>query len=172
MKTTAILFMFTIICATAFGQTDKSKRPSPPDSVKVTTDDGVTVDIHYSRPHLKGRQIGIDIVKVGEIWRTGANEATTIAFDKNVLIEGKNLPQGKYGLYTLPGEQETTVIFNKVWDQWGTKYDQNQDALRINVRNETSNSPEEQFKIDIDKSGKLILTWGDYLLPIKIKAAK
>jgi len=171
MKTTAILFMFTIICATAFGQTDKSKRPSPPDNVKVTTTDGVTVDIHYSRPYLKGRQIGIDIVKVGEIWRTGANEATTIAFDKDVLVDGKKLEKGKYSLYTIPGEQETTVIFNKVWDQWGTKYDKNQDALRINVHNATSNLAQEQFKIDIDKAGKITLAWGDYLLPVQVKSA-
>lgn len=171
MKTTAILFMLTIICTTVFGQTDKTKRPSPPDSVKVTTSDGVTIHVNYSRPSLKGRQIGVDIVKVGEIWRTGANEATTVAFDKDVLIEGKKLPQGKYSLYTIPGEQETIVIFNKTWNQWGTKYDQAQDALRVNVANATSTTPQEQFKIDVDKSGKIGLTWGDHLLPVQVKAA-
>ncbi|UIR56212.1 DUF2911 domain-containing protein [Sphingobacterium sp. SRCM116780] len=171
MKTTTILFMLTLVCSIAFGQSDKSKRLSPPDSVKVTTNDGVTVDIHYSRPSLKGRKIGVDIVKIGEVWRTGANEATTVDFDKDVLIEGKKLPKGKYSLYTIPGEQETIVIFNKTWDQWGTKYDQNQDALRVNVSSETSNLAQEQFKIDVDKSGKIGLAWGDYLLPVQVKAA-
>lgn len=171
MKATAILFMFTIMCTTVFGQTDKSKRPSPPDSVKVTTKDGVTIDVHYSRPSLKGRQIGVDIVKIGEIWRTGANEATTVAFDKDVLIEGKKLPQGKYSVYTIPGEQETIVIFNKTWNQWGTKYDKTQDALRVNVTNGTSTTAQEQFKIDVDKSGKIGLSWGDYLLPLQVKVA-
>ncbi|GEM62543.1 hypothetical protein D3C87_1419730 [compost metagenome] len=171
MKTTAILFMLTIICTTVFGQTDKSKRPSPPDSVKVTTNDGVTIDIHYSRPSLKGRQIGVDIVKIGEVWRTGANEATTVAFDKDVLVEGKKLSKGKYSLYTIPGEQETIVIFNKTWDQWGTKYDKNQDALRVNVSSQTNNLAQEQFKIDVDQSGKIGLLWGDYVLPIQVKSA-
>lgn len=171
MKATTILFLLAIICCTAFGQTDKSKRQSPPDSVKVTTHDGVTIDIHYSRPSLKGRKIGVDVVKVGELWRTGANEATTVAFNQDVLIEGQKLPQGKYSLYTIPGQQETTVIFNKTWNQWGTKYDKTQDALRINIANKSTSTAQELFKIDVNKSGKIALSWGDYLLPIQVKSA-
>lgn len=167
-----ILTILTLIGQLTFAQTDKSKRPSPPDNTKVTTTDGVTIDIHYSRPSLKGRQLGVDIVPVGKVWRTGANEATTIEFNKDVLVEGKKLAAGKYGLYTIPGENETTIMFSKVWDQWGTKYDAKDDALRVSVKNDTASSPQEQFKISATPAGKVSLAWGAYVVPFKIQASK
>jgi archaellum component FlaF (FlaF/FlaG flagellin family) len=171
MKTT-LLIMMTMLCTIVFGQTDKSKRPSPPDSVIVTTDDGVTIAIHYSSPSLKGREIGVDIVPLGQVWRTGANEATTIEVDKDVLINGEKLVKGKYSLYTLPGEMQTLLIFNKTWDQWGTRYDEAQDALRVAVINSSGTTAQEQFKINADNTGKVTLAWGNYFLPFQIKAAQ
>ncbi|MDM1293660.1 DUF2911 domain-containing protein [Sphingobacterium sp. N143] len=166
-----VLTILTLIGQLAFAQTDKSKRPSPPDSVKVTTTDGVTIDIHYSRPSLKGRQLGVDIAPIGTVWRTGANEATTIEFDKDVLVEGKKLAAGKYGLYSIPGEHETTIMFNKVWNQWGTKYDEKEDALRISVSNGTANNNQEQFKIGATPEGTISLEWGEYIVPFNVKAS-
>jgi len=172
MKTT-LLLMMTMVCTIVFGQTDKSKRPSPPDSVMVTTDDGVTMAIHYSSPSLKGREIGVDIVPLGQLWRTGANEATTIEFDKDVLINNEKLAKGKYSLYTLPGEMQTILIFNKIWDQWGAgKYDEKQDALRVTVINSSGATALEKFKINADKAGKVTLAWGNYLLPFQVKAVQ
>lgn len=156
----------------AFAQQDKSKRPSPPDSVHVTTSDGVHIAIDYSKPSLKGRQLGIDIAKLGEVWRTGANEITTISFDKDVLVEGQALPKGKYGLWTIPGEAETTVIFSKKWQGWGVGYSDKDDQLRVNVKNSMGNPSVEQFTISADASGKINLAWGEYIIPITIKAAK
>ncbi|GHE41282.1 DUF2911 domain-containing protein [Sphingobacterium griseoflavum] len=172
MKAAPILFFLMMISFVGFAQNDKSKRPSPPDSVNITTQDGVNISIHYSKPSLKGRQLGVDIAPIGKIWRTGANEATTIAFDKDVTIEGKPLSAGKYSLYTIPGQQQTTLIFNKVWDQWGTKYDESQDALRVNVSNATASASQEQFTITAAPSGSIRLAWGEHAIPFQIKATK
>ncbi|WP_270088510.1 DUF2911 domain-containing protein [Sphingobacterium sp. SYP-B4668] len=171
---TPILFLFAMLLSIAtFAQTDKAKRPSPPANTKITTNDGVTIDINYSSPSLKGRQIGVDVAERGKVWRTGANEATTLEIDKDVMVEGKKLAAGKYGLFTIPGEKQTTVILNKVWDQWGnSKYDQAQDVLRIDVKNTTASAAQEQFKINADKSGKISLIWGTYSVPFNIKKAK
>ncbi|HEX8279275.1 MAG TPA: DUF2911 domain-containing protein, partial [Segetibacter sp.] len=109
---------------------DKSKRPSPPATATETTNSGNTITINYSRPSLKGRTLGKNIAPFGEVWRTGANEATTLEITKDAKIEGKPLPKGKYSLYTIPGEKTWTIIFNKTWDQWGTEYKEADDALR------------------------------------------
>ena len=166
-----IFTILTLIGQLTFAQTDKSKRPSPPDHTKVTTTDGITIDINYSRPSLKGRQLVVDIAPIGKVWRTGANEATTIEFNKDVLVEGKKLPAGKYGLYSIPGEHETTLMFNKVWNQWGTKYEANEDALRVSVSNGTSSNAQEQFKISATPEGTVSLEWGEYVVPFKVKAS-
>ena len=153
-------------------QQDKSKRPSPPDSVHLTTNDGVHIAIDYSKPSLKGRELGVEIAKLGEVWRTGANEITVISFDKDVLIEGQALPKGKYGLWTIPGETETTVIFSKKWQGWGVGYSDKDDQLRVKVANSMGNPLMEQFTISADPAGKVNLAWGDVIIPITVKAAK
>ncbi|WP_159633234.1 DUF2911 domain-containing protein [Sphingobacterium composti Ten et al. 2007 non Yoo et al. 2007] len=167
----AVIIAF-ISTSFAFAQQDKSKRPSPPDSVHITTKDGVHVAINYSKPSLKGRQLGVDLAKIGEVWRTGANEITTISFDKDVLIEGQALPKGKYGLWTIPGETETTVIFSKKWKGWGVGYSDKEDQLRVKVIPTLGNPSVEQFTISVDPAGKINLAWGEIIIPIKVKMAK
>ncbi len=168
----SILFISTLSVA-AFAQQDKSQRASPPDSTIVTTEDGVTIAIHYSKPSLKGRQIGVDIVPFGKVWRTGANEATTFAVDKDVLVQGKPLAAGKYSLYSLPTQEDVTIIFNKTWDQWGARYDESQDALRVSVLpNGNDGSSVEQFTIQADKKGTVTLLWGPYVVPFTVKSAR
>src|SRR5687768_761079 len=105
----AIVLSVTIAC----GQADKSKRPSPPAVEKETLSGGATVTIDYSQPSVKGRAIGKDIAPYGKVWRTGANEPTTIEISNDVKVEGQTLPAGKYSLWTIPGESEWVVIFNK-----------------------------------------------------------
>ena len=169
MTLLAMLFAFLTLNF-AFAQQDKSKRVSPPDSVHITTDDGVHIAINYSKPSLKGRQLGVDIAKVGEVWRTGANEITTIEFDKDVLIQGQALPKGKYGMWTIPGESESTIIFSKKWQGWGVGYSDKEDQLRVQVQNSSGNPSVEQFTISVDKTGIINLAWGDMILPITVKA--
>jgi hypothetical protein len=131
LLTFSLIGLMAVACAQ-----DKSKRPSPP-AVASGTIDGVSIKIDYSQPSVKGRKIMGGLVPYGEVWRTGANEATTIEFDKNVKIEGKPLPAGKYTLFTIPGEQEWSIIFNKKLGQWGAyDYEKNKDqnALVVKVK--------------------------------------
>lgn len=109
-------------------------RPSPKAAVTQTV--GLTdVTITYCRPSVKGRAIWGGLVPYDQVWRTGANEATTITFADDVTVEGTKLPAGAYGLFTIPGKDEWTVIFNKGAKQWGAyEYKQADDVLRIKVR--------------------------------------
>lgn len=145
---------------------------SPADSSMVMTSDGVNIKIRYGSPSLKGRTIGTDIVKPGERWRAGANETTTISFDKDVTINGQALAAGKYGLNVIPGEQNSTLIFNKSWQQWGTKFNEADDVLKVEVPNENLSSSQERLKISADASGKIHMAWGNYGLSMQAKAAK
>ncbi|AMJ65594.1 DUF2911 domain-containing protein [Hymenobacter sp. PAMC 26628] len=138
---------------------DKSKRPSPPATATAVVN-GTTVTIDYSRPSLKGRKAFGELEPYGKVWRTGANEATTFTVDKPVKIEGKTLPAGKYGLFTIPTATTWTVIFNKVPNQWGAfKYKDADDALRVTVPAKKLAAPVEVFDITVDKAGKVAMKW-------------
>jgi len=108
-------------------------RPSPKATVSQTV--GLTdVTITYCRPGVKGRAIWGGLVPYDQVWRTGANEATTITFSDDVTVDGTKLPAGTYGLFTIPGTDAWTVIFNKGAKQWGAyEYKQADDVLRIKV---------------------------------------
>ncbi|QIX59813.1 DUF2911 domain-containing protein [Hymenobacter sp. BT18] len=151
---------------------DKSKRPSPPATATAKTPAG-TITIDYSRPSVKGRKVFDGLVPLGQVWRTGANEATTFTVDKNVLVEGKALPAGKYALFSIPGEQTWTLIFNKVANQWGAyEYKEEQDALRVQVPAKTAANATEQLTFQVDKSGKVTLQWEKAQVDFKVTAAK
>jgi hypothetical protein len=95
---------------------------------------GVELTLEYGRPKVKDRKIWGGLVPYDRVWRTGADEATTISFDRDVKIEGEALPAGRYAFFTLPGAESWTLIFNNTPDQWGAfSYDQSEDALRIDV---------------------------------------
>ncbi len=151
----------TIASVSVQAQDDKSKRASPPASVSATTASGNTITINYSQPAVKGRTIGKDIAPYNEVWRTGANEATTIEFSKSVKIQGKQLAAGKYSLYTIPNEKTWTIIFNKTWKQWGTQYTEADDALRVTTNAEKSNDVTERMTFKVAKDGKITLMWGN-----------
>ena len=165
--TLGILFIFFILGAKA--QTDKSKRVSPPDSVSVTTTSGTVITINYSRPSVKGRQIGVEIAPLGQVWRVGANEATTFEVSKDVTIEGQALKAGIYSLHSIPEETHSTIIYNKVWKKWGLDYDEKGDALRVEVPNLEDSNFVEQFTITVDKDGLVQLLWGNYKVPFHVK---
>jgi DUF2911 family protein len=135
----ALLFaaVLSLVAPMAFAPAAFAQLKLPRASQKGTVSQtiGLTdVTITYSRPGVKGRVIWGDLVPYDKVWRTGANEATTIVFSKDVTIDGKALPAGTYSLHTIPGKSSWTIIFNKKSDQWGSyEYDQAQDALRIQV---------------------------------------
>ena len=155
-----MLAMFIVF--TACGQGDKSKRPSPPAKATETLKSGAVVVIDYSQPAVKGRTIGKDVEPMpGKVWRTGANEATVFEVNKDVKVEGKALPAGKYGLYTINNGDDWTIIFNKKWNQWGTEYNEGDDALRVNVKGTKAPKFSERMTFAVDKDGKVALLWGD-----------
>ncbi len=161
--------VFSLIATTLFtslncsAQEDKSKRPSPPAKVSETTASGNTITIDYSQPSVKGRTIGKEIAPFSKVWRTGANEATVFEISKDAKINGKyTLPAGKYGLYTIPGEKNWTIIFNKTWNQWGTEYKEGDDALRVVTQAGKAPAATEKMTFNISKNGKVTLLWGNY----------
>ncbi len=162
-----LAFVFTTSAAIAQDQKPKAS-PAATATGKVG---GATVTVNYSSPSVKGRTIWGELVPYGEVWRSGANEATTVTFDKNVMVEGKPLAAGTYSFYTIPTEDKWTVIFNKTAKQWGTQYDQKQDALRVSVTPKTAPTMSERLKYDVTKDG-LLLSWENLVVPVKITAAK
>ena len=161
---------FSLSVFTACAQeTDKSKRPSPPAKVTVTTAKGATISIDYSQPSVKGRTIGKEIAPYGQVWRTGANEATVFEVSKDVVVNGKNLKAGKYGMYTIPGEKEWTIILNKKTDLWGSDgYSESDDALRIVTKPTKAPTFTEKMTFAVEPSGKVALMWGDVLVDFKV----
>jgi hypothetical protein len=166
-----LFFAFALIALNSFGQQDKSKRPSPPASVKETLKNGTTISIDYSQPSVKGRTIGKDLEPMeGKVWRTGANEATVFEVSKDVKVEGKELSAGKYGLFTIANGKEWTIIFNKTWNQWGAfDYKEADDALRVNVKSDKAKEFTEKMTFNISKDGEVTLLWGDTKVDFKVK---
>lgn len=168
--TTGLMGFLLLTFVACNAQNDKSKRPSPP--ALVTQKAGnVTISINYSQPSVKGRTIGKDLEpKSGEVWRTGANEATVFEVDKDVKVEGKALPKGKYALFTLVNGNDWTIIFNKTWNQWGAfKYKETDDALRVNVEAAKVNAFAEKMTFVINGEGIVTLLWGDIKVGFAVK---
>ncbi len=152
---------------------DKSKRPSPPGTADCTIK-GKKVTIEYSRPSMKGRKIMGDLVPYDKVWRTGANEATTLSTEIDLNIGGAKVPAGKYTLYTLPSAETWKLIINKQTGQWGTEYHQDQDLARVDMKKTTLAVPVEQFTISLDQndnnSADLALEWEKTRLSVLVKA--
>jgi hypothetical protein len=149
-------------------------RPSPNASVSQTF--GVTeVTLHYSRPGVKGRVIWDKLVPYGEVWRTGANENTTIRFSTPVRVDGKEVAAGLYGLQTIPGPDDWMVILSKDADEWGAfSYKPDHDALRFHVKPAPLAAPQEwmgfEFRNLSDTSIELALRWEKLEVAWKIEA--
>ena len=135
----------------------------------------VDVKINYSAPYAKGRAIFGELIPYGKIDRLGANEATTIEVSSNVTIEGEDLAAGKYSMFSIPGEDKWTIVFNTVADQWGAyEYDESKDALRVEVESHQLDEMVEQMKIDLkEKEGKswIVIKWEKTKVPLSIAAA-
>ena len=133
------------------------------------------VEIEYSRPGTKGRNIFGDLVPFGKVWRTGANANTTISFSEDVIIDGKTLKKGKYALFTLPKVESWEVIFYSKTDNWGNPevWNEADVALRATVVPEMLNRNVESFTIDINdldnNFATLNLSWEKTLVSLKFE---
>jgi hypothetical protein len=169
-KTTLLAMMLLVATTAAFAQV-RTPRPSPKATLSQTV--GLTdITLTYSRPGVKGRTIWGGLVPYDKVWRTGANEATTINFSDDVWINGNKLAKGMYSLHTIPGQNEWTVIFNSVADQWGSySYDEAKDALRVKVKPETAPHAEwmgfEVPEMTTD-TAKIVLRWEKVAVPFTV----
>jgi hypothetical protein len=124
------------MAASAAAEASPKRTPQPSPFASVTQRIGLNdVTIAYHRPGVKGRKIWGELVPWGQVWRAGANDATTIAFTDDVTIEGQGLPAGTYGFFAVPGDKEWVLVFNRDARQWGAfSYKETQDALRVKVK--------------------------------------
>ena len=161
--TSLVLALTLTASSLSFGQDkDKSKRPSPPASAQCKFADGKTITVDYSSPRAKGRKIYGGLVPFGQEWRTGANEATSFVTTADLTIAGKDIPAGKYTLYTIPNEKGWTLMINKQTGQWGTEYNAKQDLLQAEMQVSALPSAVENFSISFHEMGKgchIYLDW-------------
>jgi hypothetical protein len=168
----SVALLATILPAS--GAEKEFQFPAASQHATVSQRIGLTdVSIDYSRPDMRGREIFGGLVPYGKVWRTGANQPTKIKFSDSVKIEGKDLPAGEYALYTIPGENEWTIIFSKNTKLWGAYgYKPDADALRLNVKPTALANPVESFTIGFadlkDDSATIALDWAKTRVPIQV----
>lgn len=173
-------FRYSLLAALLLAMSHFSvAQEAKPKASPATTASGkigdVDVTVNYSSPAVKGRQVWGGLVPYDKVWRAGANEATLVTFDKDVMVEGQKLPAGKYSLYAIPGEKEWTMIFNKQTGQWGTQYDEGQDALRVKVKPVAAQESSERLTYEVKEkaknNGMLTLNWEKLQVPVSIRPA-
>jgi hypothetical protein len=144
-------------------QQDKSKRPSPPATATLDLGGGKSVTVDYSSPRAKGRKIYGDVVPLGKVWRTGANEATSFVTSADLTVGGVAVPAGSYTLFTIPDNDKWTLILSKKTGEWGTDYPgASNDSARVDMKVSTLPSPVENFTISFEKSsngGTMNIDW-------------
>ena len=149
----------------------QQKRVSPHETVSAVID-GNRITVVYGRPYTKdpksgeARKIWGGLVPYGKVWRTGADEATTLTTQKAIVFGETTIPAGSYTLFTLPQEDGTAkLIFNKQLGQWGTQYDEKQDLVRIDLKKEALEKTADQFTMAVAKNpaggGAIKLMWED-----------
>jgi hypothetical protein len=172
------LFAFTLALSLAngsFAQAPKLEFPAPSPACTIKQRVGLTdIEIAYSRPSMKGRQIFGSLVPYGAVWRTGANNATKISFSTAVKLNGTEIAAGAYAFYTIPGENEWTIILNKGVGQSGTQYDQNADVARFKATPvKLSDTTIDTFTIEFnhvrDESAVITLVWEQTVVPVKVE---
>ena len=151
-KRITLLAIFAFLAATVC--LAQSGKPSPAASASCDLGGGKTIKTNYSSPRMKGRKIYGDLVPFGQVWRTGANEATTFVTSGDVMVGGKAVPAGSYTIFTVPNADKWTLIVNKKTGEWGIPYKYESDELaRVDMKVSKLPSPVEEFKISYEKAG-------------------
>ncbi|QBN18004.1 DUF2911 domain-containing protein [Flavobacterium nackdongense] len=170
-----IIFVLAMIIANYVSEAQiKTPQPSPKCTLNQVV--GLTnVEIVYSRPSAKGRDVFNNLVPFGKLWRTGANENTTISFSEDVVIDGKTLPKGKYALYTTPRADNWEIIFYTKTDNWGNpeNWDETKVALKTSVKSEHIDRMVESFTIGINNLDNnfahLEISWEKTIVAVKFE---
>lgn len=162
-----IAVIIVVMAVTFFFMKKHTKSFSPEEETVFNYSD-LTVRVFYNRPFKKGREIFGNLVPFDAVWRTGANEATSFETNKNLVFEGKTLPRGTYSLWTIPGDDVWTIIFNSEYGQWGinssgeANRDPQRDVLTVEVRPVLQDHVMEQFTIEFEQVGmeaEMVLMW-------------
>lgn len=167
MKRQVSLMFAVMALILSVGAIAQDKKPASPPAKAEGTIDGVKVTVDYSQPSAKGRKIMGELVPYGKVWRTGANATTAIEFSGDVKVEGKAVAKGKYGLYTIPGESEWTIIINKVATGSPYDYSDKQDVVRVAVKPGKAKSFVETFTIAVEKNN-VVLSWENTSVSFKV----
>jgi hypothetical protein len=171
----ALLLLLGAVAPTVAQERGNEEPRTSPNAAVSQTIGTTEVRITYGRPQVNDRTIFGGLVSYGEVWRTGANEATTISFSDDVMVEGESLAAGTYSLYTIPGPESWTLIFNDVANQWGTQYNQGEDVLRVDVTPESAPFHEMmtfRFGNVTNTSGTAALLWAETRVPFEIQVAQ
>ena len=158
------LAALTFSFSSSYAQDPVQPRPSPLELVTMKYED-TYVKITYCRPHKRGREIfGSSLAPYNQVWRTGANEATELTLTRDIIIGGNKLEVGTYSLFTIPTEENWTIIINGDLGQWGAfTYNQDHDILRFEAKTEETEVIYEPFTIEFEQSGvkktNLLLIW-------------
>jgi len=141
-----------VVFSSAQMSKDKSQRPSPPAQAQCQFSDGKTITVDYSSPRMKGRKIFGDLVPYGQVWRTGANEATSLVTTANTKAGNQTIPAGNYTIFTIPNQDKWTLIINKKTGEWGIPYKYESDELgRVDMKVSQTPSMAENFTISFDQ---------------------
>jgi hypothetical protein len=161
---------------------DNSKRPSPAAHAEFQFADGKTVIVDYSSPRAKGRKIFGGLVPYGEVWRAGANEATTFVIDTDVTVSGKKVPAGEYTLFTVPNQDKWTLVISRKTKNakggplWGVPYPgEGDDFARVDMKASQLPAPVEDFAIAFEKVGNgcvLHMDWETTRASVEISETK
>ena len=166
------LALAVLVASNACAQ-DKGSRPSPPAKAECKLSGGKSVTIDYSSPRMKGRKIYGGLVPYGQVWRAGANEATSFVTTADLTVGGTTVPAGKYTIFTVPGEDKWSLVISKKTGEWGTAYPgPDNDLARIDMKVSKLPSPVENFTIAFDQTGNactLRMNWETTRASVEIK---
>lgn len=159
-----LFLMASTLAVAALSQAQLQTPAASPHAVLKQTVGLTEVEVEYSRPSVKDREIFGELVPYGEIWRTGANQATKLTFSDDVTLGGENIPAGSYALYTIPGKKEWTLIIYSSTELWGAfGHDPSKDVARIKVKPQALKQPVESLTIGFDHlrndGARLFLAW-------------
>jgi hypothetical protein len=177
-----IISSLVIICISGYYIMKTNTKKHSPEDLVTFEKDSLKLEVFYNRPYKKGRQIFGELIPYGEVWRTGANEATTFKTNQDLMIEGSLLKAGKYSLWTIPNKTSWIIIFNEKMYSWGVNFSDGKasrvdkfDALKVEVPISKNLKTVEQFSVYFDEqfgTFNMFLAWDNIVVPLSLKPTK
>jgi hypothetical protein len=171
----AAILLVTGVAASASSRRNTQNKLSPPETASIKLN-GHTIMVEYNAPSARGRKVEGGLIPYGDVWRAGADAATTLSSDADLMIGDLKVPKGDHTLYVLASPSGWQLIVNKQTGQWGTEYNQSQDLGRVPMQVTQLSSPAETYKIDLkpaeSNSAMLVLSWGKTQASVPVRLGK